>query len=118
MLYANPILYMTAFFAIAVIALFSIQIDSTRDEYDNATSSMAGFSNDENNRVMRAIWILLLTMVYLVAIRIQFASATAVFLGSVLYVLGEEDWRILTGYSIVLTSILYAVFVFWLNIPL
>lgn len=117
LLYAKPILYGTVFFAVAVIAIFGVQINPNETDQSSSTSSMSGFSSDEWE-TGTVLQILLLTGGYLVGMRIQFVVATFLFLGGTLYVLGERDVRILVAYSSFLTAVVYAVFVLWLRVPL
>lgn len=117
LLYADPILYGTTLFALAVIAVFAVRIDPDDTGDDRSTGSMTGFASD-SWQTRTVVTIVLLTGGYLVAIRVQFAAATVLFLGGALYALGERDPRILVAYPVVLTAVIYTVFVLWLNIPL
>lgn len=117
LLYAEPILYATVLFALAVIVTFGVQANTNGPNPSESMSSLTGISSDEW-RSKKALYIVLLIIAYLVGMRVQFALATFLFLGITLYILGEQNKRILVGYSAVLTSVIYAVFVLWLRIPL
>ncbi|TKX82256.1 tripartite tricarboxylate transporter TctB family protein [Halorubrum sp. SD626R] len=116
-LYAEPILYTTVLFALAVIFDFGVQFNPNGTDQGESVSSMTGVTTDKW-RSKNALYVILLTSAYLVGMRIQFTLATFLFLGGTLYTLGEQNRQVLILYSTVLTAIIYAVFVFWLRIPL
>jgi len=118
-LYAGPLVLLTAALALTVFVAYAIRIDPDMVKGDSTRMhGMVGFIRTDNLLVGRAVSVLALTVTYLFIINVQFAFATVLFLAACVYALGERNGRVIVTYSIGLTAVLYGVFVLWLEIPL
>jgi hypothetical protein len=104
---------------VAALLVFGVRVN--RDGADGSkqeTASMVGFAVGSDQRFKRTLQILVLISVYVLAIRVQFVFATLGFLAAGLYILGERQTWILVAYSVSVTTVVYGVFIYWLNIPI
>lgn len=118
MLYAEPLLFATIIFAILAIFMFGVEIGNGERQKSQSTNSMAGYVRDGAVNYRNPILILLLTIIYLILVPFTFEVATFAYLFGALWVLGERNFRVLIVYSGVLSITIFAVFKWWLNIPL
>lgn len=119
LVYANPVLYATAALALGVLVVFAVRVEpDNEDDSPEASTAMAGFVSEDNQNVERVLHLCVLTGGYLLALPLSFVVSTLLFLFAALYVLGERTGWVLVAYPVVITVVVYVVFVLWLNVPL
>lgn len=143
LMYAEPVLYVTA--ALAVVTIIQHAITFGEDEElmtDGAGEVADGVadpasqgellddqdtdtetSSSHFNRKTSALFVVL-TIGYVTALNTLFMSSlvfmalSAVFLGATLVLFGERRWTMIVAYSVGFAVVVWAVFVYWLKIPL
>jgi putative tricarboxylic transport membrane protein len=134
MLYAGPLLYLTAALAVVTLVQQAISIDGRRDrgESDRAVSdsgaSAAAFdpdtapesaAEDSVFTARNATALVVLTGLYIAALEpIGFLAATVAFLAITLYLFGERNPLVLAVFPTGFTFGIWLVFVQWLMVPL
>lgn len=118
MLYAEPVLVITAVLATAVITMSAVRVESNDVANNRDHVSMVGFSNSKDLYTHRTIYLVTLTAAYLLIMRVAFIPVTGAFLAATLYVLGERRLWVLAVYATGLTALVSGVFILWLNVPL
>lgn len=128
MLYAGPLLYITAALAVVTVFQQAVSIGGSGDRGDSGleTTMVAtdpdpasgSTSEDRIFTVRNAVLLVVLTTVYIVVLEpIGFLIATVGYLAITLYLFGEESLFVLTLYSIGFSFLLWFVFIEWLGVP-
>lgn len=128
MLYAGPLLYITAALAVVTVFQQAVSIDGSGDRGESGlkTTMVAtdpdpapgSTSEDRIFTVRNAVLLVVLTTVYIVVLEpIGFLIATVGYLAVTLYLFGEESLFVLTLYSIGFSFLLWFVFIEWLGVP-
>ena len=129
MLYAGPLLYMTAALAVVTVFQQAVSVDGSGDRGESGLeiamvapapdTAAETTSDDQIFTVRNAALLVALTTVYIVTLEpIGFLIATTGYLAVTLYLFGEESLFVLTLYSIGFTFLLWFVFIEWLGVPI
>lgn len=102
----------------SVDSLPNESVAATATEDDDTEES--DIETDPFFNVYTATGLSILSLVYvaLLYFEIPFAISTMGFLIASLYMFGERSPVLLIGYSAVFTGVIWAVFIYWLNLPL
>jgi hypothetical protein len=124
MLYAGPLLYVTAAIAVVTVGGQAVSVNrngnSSAEPENNGLSSMAGWNAEKKiDSQATALVIGLLVIGYIGSLYlVPFIAATPLFLAGSLYILGERSITRIIVYSIGFTFVVWLVFVEWLLVPI
>ncbi|EMA37578.1 tripartite tricarboxylate transporter TctB family protein [Halococcus hamelinensis] len=141
MVYAGPLLYGTAALAVITFAQHSLTIGqktgeatpptqtsegqtvtSATDAAEATAESGTGTEPESNNKYFNrytAAGLVVLSAGYVFSLEILgFIFPTVGFLAALVTLFGERRPIYITTYSVALTAVTWAIFIYWLNIPL